>query len=391
MFNQKYDIAKIMLTIKETSSHSGFDYLNAESEYDQDYYIFELTKKEPDLHNYRQVVKERLFIGNKIPPFLRFNKLIKFFLTIATKTIYKAAFVITREQIIVNQHLLLSIDRLTESIHLLKSARKSDLLIMEALTSKIKNLEKKIDALEKRSNVDDIYAFGELPYITFTEMHSSDSEKNNEKFQVYLNYFAEHHFSLQNANVIDLECSKGDWLQFLNIHGANSAGITSDDDMYQHCLENNLTVTKNNIVAYLKTKNNDSVDLISGFHIIECLDMNTLFQIIAESIRILKPGGLILLEIPNSQNAITGLYNLYLNPTRIKPIHFEWMKYLLETKGFSDVSDVFSQSIFTREIQQIDKAIVESNIDSDVVRLLRKTNTIINSPENIGVVARKTQ
>lgn len=410
MFDKKYDVAKIMLDIKNQNTQIEHDYNNLEVE-ENDYFFQELSKRDQDLYHYRQVIEDKKRLGSKMPLLLRFNKIEKKILLLLTKIVYKASYLITREQNIVNEHLLLCIDRLTESVHLLKSARKSDLAYINKLEtkineqfSKISDLENEINTiefksidsiqariveLEKRIRFRDIYTFGGVPYIGFESIHRGDPKAIEKRLEMYLEYINNIGFSMENSSAVDIGCGKGDWLRVLKKAGAKGIGVDTDEYMVEFCKSENLEAIKTNGVTYLKSLKPDSVDIISGFHIIEHLDMTTLVELLTEAFRVLKQGGLLIFETPNSQNALIGLYNFYADPTHIKPIHFEWIKYVLKTKGYSEVVDILADSSLANERRIVDKTIVESEMNPEVISLLRKTNSIMNAPVNLGIVARK--
>jgi O-antigen chain-terminating methyltransferase len=97
---------------------------------------------------------------------------------------------------------------------------------------------------------------------------------------------------------------------------------------------NTSKVIVGDVIAHLKSLPDESIELITGFHIAEHLIFEDLFTLIEESLRILKPAGLLILETPNSENITVGTSGFYIDPTHIKPIPILQLSFLSEHIGF---------------------------------------------------------
>lgn len=98
------------------------------------------------------------------------------------------------------------------------------------------------------------------------------------------------------------------------------------------------------VIRYLKSLNDESLSVITGFHIIEHLPFEVLMTLFAESLRVLKRGGMIIFETPNPRNILVGSSDFYLDPTHIKPIHPEALKFLVVQTGFYNVKSLILEN-----------------------------------------------
>ncbi|MGE9641913.1 class I SAM-dependent methyltransferase, partial [Escherichia coli] len=57
--------------------------------------------------------------------------------------------------------------------------------------------------------------------------------------------------------------------------------------------------------------------------------------LIEESFRVLKPGGLLILETPNPENIVVASSSFYLDPTHTQPIPNQLLAFLTEYTGFN--------------------------------------------------------
>ena len=72
--------------------------------------------------------------------------------------------------------------------------------------------------------------------------------------------------------------------------------------MLRVCYEMGLAVSNQDALVFLTKAPSASLDIISGFHIAEHLEFSQLVTLVKESLRALRPGGLLILETPNSEN-----------------------------------------------------------------------------------------
>ncbi len=98
-----------------------------------------------------------------------------------------------------------------------------------------------------------------------------------------------------------------------------------------------LDVTEKDAVSFLRNLKPNAVGAITSFHLIEHLPLKTLISLLDESLRVLKPNGLIILETPNPGNLQVGSNTFYLDPTHRNPLPPQFTQFLLEARGFINV------------------------------------------------------
>jgi O-antigen chain-terminating methyltransferase len=65
--------------------------------------------------------------------------------------------------------------------------------------------------------------------------------------------------------------------------------------------------------------------------------LGVLIHLIDEARRVVRPGGVVLLETPNPENLITGACNFYIDPTHRNPLPPALVAFLLQARGFERV------------------------------------------------------
>ena len=138
-----------------------------------------------------------------------------------------------------------------------------------------------------------------------------------------------------DARGLDLGCGRGEWLEVLQEEGIEPLGIDLDEGMLEACRALHLPAVKGDAVAYLAGLPNESQAVISAFHMVEHIPFEQLQAVVSESLRVLKPGGLLIMETPNPENIVVGTQNFYVDPTHQRPIPSLLLSFLPEFYGYA--------------------------------------------------------
>ena len=172
-------------------------------------------------------------------------------------------------------------------------------------------------------------------YVAFEDACRGSREEIRLAMEAYLPHLQE--FTERgNARLLDLGCGRGEWLQLMQEQGWQVQGIDMNNVMVQQCLEQGLDVNQGDALGYLQKQPDSSIDLITGFHIIEHLPFSTLFGVFGEAMRVLKPNGRILFETPNPENLLVGSHTFYHDPTHRNPVTPTSIEFLARYHGFID-------------------------------------------------------
>lgn len=154
------------------------------------------------------------------------------------------------------------------------------------------------------------------------------------RLEVYLSFVEKTKEIELEPKAIDLGCGRGEWLELLNENGFITQGVDLDSGMLEACTKRGFDVQQMDAIAALKSLNDNSYSIVSGFHIVEHLPFEVLQSLVQESLRVLKPGGMLIMETPNPENIKVATANFYLDPTHIRPIPPQLLSFLPEHYGF---------------------------------------------------------
>ena len=139
------------------------------------------------------------------------------------------------------------------------------------------------------------------------------------------------------GGVVDVGSGRGEWLALLREAGVPASGVDVNPGFVESGRAHGLELVHGDGVAHLQGLPPDSVDLVTAFHLIEHLDVETLLALLAAARHALRPGGCVLLEAPNPSNLRMGACDFYNDPTHRAPLPPALTEYLVSASGFGQV------------------------------------------------------
>jgi len=174
-------------------------------------------------------------------------------------------------------------------------------------------------------------------YRAFEDRYRGSRELIKSRLSIYLPFIQPLQQFYPSIQGIDLGCGRGEWLELMQENGIAVQGVDMDQGMLTVAQERGLNVTLGDAIKKLQTLSSESQTLVSGFHLAEHLPFETLQVLIQESLRVLKPGGLLILETPNPENITVGTEKFYLDPSHYRPIPSQFLSFMAEYAGFPKV------------------------------------------------------
>lgn len=171
-------------------------------------------------------------------------------------------------------------------------------------------------------------------YASFEDEFRGSRQDIKDRLKVYLPILKDAGIT---ADIIDLGCGRGEWLEVLKEEGLEARGVEQNRAMIEQCRARALDVTEADAVAYLQGLPDNSLRAVTGFHFIEHIPFETLIKLLDEVVRTLRSGGVAIFETPNPENIMVSSYNFYLDPTHRNPLPGPAMRFLLESRGLSRV------------------------------------------------------
>ena len=136
---------------------------------------------------------------------------------------------------------------------------------------------------------------------------------------------------------LDIGCGRGSWLQLARDGGYAAAGVDSNHAAIEQCQETGFEVTEGDALEFLQSAGDESFAVISAFHVLEHCPFEYCLNLVHETARTLKPGGVFLIETPHPGNLLMAAEQFWIDPTHHRPIPLPLMEFLFEYCGLDVV------------------------------------------------------
>ena len=210
----------------------------------------------------------------------------------------------------------------------------------------------------------------ESVYSLFEERFRGSPSEVAQKQKVYLPF-------LRNVPgpVFDAGCGRGEFLRLLHEERIAARGVETSALAAETCRAAGLDVSQGDAVDVLAAAPSASLGAVVAFQVVEHWPAAQTFRFLAEARRALGPGGVLIVETVNT-DSLSAMNAFYLDPTHIRPVPPEALRFLCEAAGFPEL-----QVEFLSPLPESERLVERSEND---VRL----NEMLFGPQDYAVIAR---
>lgn len=173
-------------------------------------------------------------------------------------------------------------------------------------------------------------------YLALEDRFRGSRQEIMERLQHYVPLLREAGAGTPEAPVLDLGCGRGEWLEVLRENNLAGQGLDLNPALLDQARQRGLEVTEAEAGAWLTAQPEGAFGCVTAFHLVEHLELAELLALLDSVRRVLRPGGLVILETPNPENLVTGACNFYMDPTHKRPLPPLLLEFLLQNKGFRE-------------------------------------------------------
>ena len=178
-------------------------------------------------------------------------------------------------------------------------------------------------------------------YLQFENEFRGEREEISKKFAIYNSLIDLTIKSNTKPNLIDIGCGRGESLENWRNLFDDYVGIESDKSMVDFCRKLNLNVLEKDALNALKGFSDNSVSIITIFHVIEHLSNNYLYELLDQCYRVLSKNGVLIMETPSIDNILVSTKFFYIDNTHINHINPDGLSFTLKNIGFAEVKDFY--------------------------------------------------
>jgi SAM-dependent methyltransferase len=224
----------------------------------------------------------------------------------------------------------------------------------------------------------------EAQYASFERTFRGDREQIKQRAAHYLETLAAAGILPSDGGVVlDLGSGRGEWLEVLAEHGYHGRGVDLNQGMLQESETRGHEVVEADALEYLRAQETASVTAITSMHLVEHISHPVLIQLLDEALRVLRPGGVLILETPNPENVLVGSCMFYMDPTHLNPIPPPLLQWVVQARGFEQASiERLSEHRGAPDLKPVSDAVPGANQINQMV-------SWFTAPPDYAVIARK--
>jgi len=233
------------------------------------------------------------------------------------------------------------------------------------------------DQLREMTNQHNDHRYDSV-YVAFEDLFRGSREEIKARQSIYLPFLKENRVGSAEMPVLDLGCGRGEWLELLREHGLAASGVDRNDRMIECCKSAGFDVARSDALPYLRSLPDTSLGAVTSFHMVEHLPFETTLELVDECLRVLRSGGILILETPNPRNILVGAHAFHFDPSHLKPLPSPMLRFFVEARGFCDLE--------VRELHPYPEAVL---FPDDGKGIANRLNDYFYGPQDYAVIGRK--
>ncbi|HVR44481.1 MAG TPA: methyltransferase domain-containing protein [Thermoanaerobaculia bacterium] len=139
----------------------------------------------------------------------------------------------------------------------------------------------------------------------------------------------------RSGPAIDAGCGRGEFLALCAGAGVEALGYDTNERSVADARARGLRVELGSLPSCLGRHGDSTVGSILASHVVEHLPVDALIGTFAEAKRVLRPGGLFMIETPNAESLAVSASEFWRDPTHLGPRHLAALTLLAREYGFA--------------------------------------------------------
>jgi SAM-dependent methyltransferase len=133
--------------------------------------------------------------------------------------------------------------------------------------------------------------------------------------------------------VVDLGCGRGEFLSVATQHGISAYGVDSDPVAVDACRALGLDARREDLFSHLAGLAGDSVGGVFCSQVVEHLPPDMIPGLMRDVARVVRPGGVAVVETPNPASFATHVHSFWRDPTHTRPVPEPALSFAARTAG----------------------------------------------------------
>lgn len=215
-----------------------------------------------------------------------------------------------------------------------------------------------------------------LRYAPFEESARGSSALVKSRQTAYVDNFR------GRANVLDVGCGRGEFLELLKEQGVQAYGIDNNPEMVKIATSRGLRVLKADALKHLWDLEDGILGGLFCAQVIEHMTAAEALEFVQLAFRKMMHGSRIVIETVNP-TSVFALTEFFRDPTHAKPVHPNTLRFMLESAGFVSVRIQYCNEPTGEKLEEIksDDASV-----AGINRSFQKLNRLLWGPMDYAAI-----
>ncbi|HYI08408.1 MAG TPA: class I SAM-dependent methyltransferase [Thermoanaerobaculia bacterium] len=185
--------------------------------------------------------------------------------------------------------------------------------------------------------------------------------------------------------VLDVGCGRGEFLVSCREQRIEARGVDLNERSVADLQQRGLDAAVSGIPECFAPLANGSLGSILAMHVVEHLPADVLFALFREAARVLRGGGLLMIETPNAESMAMSASDFWRDPTHIAPRHAAALTVLAREHGFA-IEEVRA----VHEIAEGARIPILETDAPELQRVIHAVNDRLFAPQDLRLILRRT-
>ena len=184
--------------------------------------------------------------------------------------------------------------------------------------------------------------------------------------------------------LFDVGCGRGELLTACKAAGITARGCDTNERSVADLRQLGFDVTLAGIPECFEEVGDASLGSLAALHVVEHISVDLLFALFTEAERVLRSGGLLIIETPNAESMLVTATEFWRDPTHLAPRHPAALVLLGREHGF-DVDEVRPVHPFPEGT----RIATAPNDPPELRRVIEAINERLFAPQDLRLILRK--
>ena len=188
----------------------------------------------------------------------------------------------------------------------------------------------------------------------------------------------------EHQPALDVGCGRGEFLVACKEAGVSARGVDLNERSVADLQARGFDVALAGIPECFGSVGDASLGSILAMHVVEHLPVEAFFALFREAARVLRPGGLLMIETPNAESIAITASDFWRDPTHLAPRHVAALTVLAREHGF-EIAEVRA----VHELAEGMRIPIRDEDPRELQRVIHAINDRFFAPADLRLVLRR--